>query len=261
MFNPAALRGQEGMVRQLSSRPDLSHGYIISGYPEDTRRSAATAIAQAMMCTSEGAVPCGKCPPCTKVANGIHPDCTTISPLPKKRDILVDQLRQLRSDAFVLPNEGKRKVFIIDQATQMNEAAQNVLLKILEEGPSYVAFLLLASHPDLLLATIRSRCEVLTLAPLEEERLVTPEGQAFAQLLAQGSEIALLEYVLTLDKLDKDKVPSLLDSTLTALMALPVTSRTVKAAALLKDIQSALVVHVSVGALTAALCATLFTQS
>lgn len=245
------------MVRQLSSRPNLSNSYIISGQPEEAGRHCAKVVAQAMVCTSPDKVPCGSCNQCKKVAAGIHPDCTVVTLLPKKHEILAEQVRALRKDTFILPNEGNRKVFIIDQATQMNVSAQNILLKVLEEGPTYVGFLLLASHPDLLLPTIRSRCEVLSLAPYTPSQ-PSEKACTFAQRLITGSELELMEFVLTLEKMDRTHFATLIQETLSILTHSTITPRTMKAMLLLKEMEEPLALYVGVSTLCTALCANLF---
>ena len=97
---------------------------------------------------------------------GVHPDVNFISGGGEGKPIAVDQVRSLRSDAYVRPNEGQRKVYVLEGADQMNASAQNAMLKLLEEGPDYAAFLLLAENGSGVLETVRSRCEELELTPV-----------------------------------------------------------------------------------------------
>lgn len=179
----------------------LSHAYLITGGNREGRRTYARRLAQAYLCQGEHP-PCGRCLPCRKVEAGIHPDVIWVSPLEEKREISVDQARTLRSDAYILPNEGSSKVYVIDPAEDMNPMAQNALLKVLEEGPAYAAFLLLAEEPGSLLDTVRSRCEQLTLAPEQGE--TDPDGQrraqGLAQLLLEGDELAVAEAFAELEQ-------------------------------------------------------------
>ena len=120
-----------------------------------------------MLCTaSSGERPCGRCAPCRKVSSGVHPDVTVISGPGEGKPITVDQVRALRSDAYIRPNEGERKIYLLEQADRMNQSAQNAMLKLLEEGPAYAVFLLLAENGGGLLQTVRSRCEELDLVPV-----------------------------------------------------------------------------------------------
>lgn len=178
----------------------LSHAYLITGGNASSRADCARELAAAYLCTGERP-PCGSCLPCRKVAAGIHPDVVYITPLEDKREISVEQARSLRSDAYVRPNEGKRKVYIIDPAEAMNQAAQNALLKVLEEGPPYAAFLLLAGQPGMLLDTIHSRCEQFALSPQEGQRdpELEEKGVKLARLLLAGDELAAAENMAALE--------------------------------------------------------------
>ena len=164
-----ALAGNSRLKELLSRREEgrgLSHAYIISGPCGSGRHTLARNIAAAMVCTAPGGRPCGKCAPCKKVFGKIHPDVIIIAGAGENKPISVDQVRNLRADAHIRPNEGERKIYLLEGADQMNPSAQNAMLKLLEEGPKYAAFLLLAENGGGLLQTVRSRCEELTLAPL-----------------------------------------------------------------------------------------------
>ncbi len=179
----------------------LSHAYILtgSGAPALSKRIAAAAV-----CDASSGRPCGRCRHCRKAAAGIHPDIITISRLEDKAGILVDQARNLRADAYVVPNEADRKVYIIDPADKMNPQAQNALLKVLEEPPSAVIFLLVASNPNLLLETVRSRCVLLSDVSEEEEDAISDDAREFYRLLRGKDALALAEAILRLD-LKKEK--------------------------------------------------------
>ena len=187
----------------------LSHSYLITGGNAAARRDYARRLAAAYVCAGERP-PCGVCLHCRKAEEDIHPDVITVGPAGDKGEILVDQIRFLRRDAYILPNEARRKVYIIDPADGMNPAAQNALLKVLEEGPDYGAFLLLAQWPDGLLETVRSRCESLSLPPLEEERDPRWEelGRKLAEALLEGGELGRMEAAVPLEKLER---PALLE--------------------------------------------------
>lgn len=164
------LAGNRRIKDQLSLRQEsrgLSHAYIICGPVGSGRHTLARLVSQAMLCEAPAAHrPCGSCGPCKKILRGIHPDVTMISGPGEGKSITVDQVRALRTDAYIRPNEGKRKVYWLEQADQMNASAQNAMLKLLEEGPAYASFLLIAGNEGGLLPTIRSRCEQLALAPV-----------------------------------------------------------------------------------------------
>ena len=161
------LAGNAPLKEQLSAQEKgrgLSHAYLTSGPSGSGKRTLARLLSAAMVCINSTEKPCGDCPGCKKVFGGIHPDVIQVGE--DGKDITVGQARQARSDAYVRPNEGKRKVYIFHNAQNMNPPAQNALLKLLEEGPAYAAFLLLTENPGSLLTTIRSRCEALSLVPV-----------------------------------------------------------------------------------------------
>ena len=188
----------------------LSHAYIIAGGRAESRRAYARQLAMAYVCSGE-TPPCGVCRHCEKAAAGIHPDVIWVTPAEDKREILADQARALRSDAYIRPNEASRKVYLIDPADSLNETAQNALLKVLEDGPPYAAFLFLCAQPGCLLTTIRSRCETLSLPPEEEES--DPRLQSLAALadkLLDGDELALVSFLSSLER-DKIKTRELQD--------------------------------------------------
>lgn len=164
------LAGNGPLKRQLdlqTARRGLSHAYIISGPVGSGKRTLANILAQALLCTGGDALPCGRCSGCRKAAAGIHPDLIRLGA--DGKDITVAQVRALRADAYIRPNEAERKVYLIERAQSMNASAQNAMLKLLEEGPAYAAFLLLTDNAAALLATVRSRCEGLALAPVTTE--------------------------------------------------------------------------------------------
>ena len=179
----------------------LSHAYLITGGSGDSRAALARRLTAAYLCEGERP-PCGTCRACRKAAAGTHPDVVYTAPAPDKREIAVDQIRALRSDAYIRPNEGRRKVYVIDPADAMNPAAQNALLKVLEDGPAYAAFLLLADRPGALLDTVRSRCELLALPPAEAQPNpeLLEQAASLAGLLLGGSELACAQALVELEQ-------------------------------------------------------------
>lgn len=210
----------DGVRRRLEAAVGrLSHAYIIEGPVKETVDALADLLAQAYVCSSEGGKPCGVCSNCRKAAGKIHPDIIRVSLLEDKRMIVVDQVRQLRSEAYIRPNEADRKVFLIEDAQTMNENAQNALLKVLEDGPAYLSFLLLTENAQQLLTTVRSRCETLSLKARPGEDAVQADAElektaaALAGLLVEGDELALVELTTALEvkKPDKDTLLALFD--------------------------------------------------
>ena len=195
-----------------------SHAYIVSGPQRSAVHALADRVAAAFVCSGTGKRPCGTCAHCRKAEGGIHPDILRVSIPADKRSISVEQVRAMRADAYIRPNEAERKVFIIEDAQTMRDEAQNALLKVLEEGPAYAAFLLLTEHPQQLLATIRSRCEVLSLTTGEDERPaelsdeLRQAARELAGLMLSENETALVEYTVALEqkKWDRDTLSAFL---------------------------------------------------
>lgn len=161
LFNdPVARR-----IREAADRGTLSHALLFSGSGD--RLSAARFAAAAMECQSGRGRPCGACAACRKVFADIHPDVVTVRDEAHK-NLSVDTIRQMRADAYVQPNEGARKVYIFPDCGILTEQDQNVLLKLVEEGPPYAAFLFCAENAAVVLQTLRSRCVELKLHPAAE---------------------------------------------------------------------------------------------
>ena len=152
-------------IREAAGRGTLSHALLFSGSGD--RIAAAQYAAAAMECQGGGQKPCGTCPACRKVFSGIHPDVITVRDEAHK-NLSVDTVRRIRADAYIRPNEGARKVYIFPDCTILTEQDQNVLLKIVEEGPPYAAFLFCAENSSVVLQTLRSRCVELKLHPAAE---------------------------------------------------------------------------------------------
>ena len=135
------------------------HSYIISG-DGDAARSRAREMAAAALCESSGAKPCRACRHCRKVLEGIHPDVIPVLDTEHK-ELTVEAVRALRKDVYIRPNEARRKVYVVSDCRQLNQRDQDVLLKVVEEGPPYAAFIFCADAPAALLETVRSRCALL----------------------------------------------------------------------------------------------------
>ena len=198
-------------MRELSfhSADELAHAYILISPSPEERNSAAETIAAAALCSAQGKVPCGLCRDCRKVREGIHPDLIRVSRLAdaggkKKREIMIDQIRALVTDAVVLPNEAARKVYLIEDADTMNVPAQNAALKLLEEPPKGVHFLLCAANAGMLLETVRSRCAEIICSAREDE----PDGElralaeAFLKRCAEEDEAELFRWCAANEGMD-----------------------------------------------------------
>ena len=167
-----ALLGNEQLKETLSAarrKGRMSHFYLLSGPRGSGKHTLADLIAAAMLCREpEG--PCGVCAHCRKVLGRGHPDYITIDD-PTKKTVPVDLIRQARADIFIRPNEGERKIYLVPRAQDMGIPGQNALLKVLEEPPPYVLFLLLCDGAENLLETIRSRAPALRLEPIPDREI------------------------------------------------------------------------------------------
>ena len=205
-------------IREAASRGTLSHALLFSGSGD--LGAAAQYAAAAMECQS-GQKPCGTCSACRKVFSGIHPDVITVRDEAHK-NLSVDTIRQIRSDAYIRPNEGSRKVYIFPDCTILTEQDQNVLLKSVEEGPPYAAFLFCAENASVVLQTLRSRCVELKLHPAETgEKESSEAGVELCRLLAAGKKGSAAELMVRLEKkrLDRDGLAAMLDQARTILAA------------------------------------------
>ncbi len=170
---------------------------ILEGPAGSGKKNLAFLIAAGILCNHP--LPCGNCNSCRKVLVTGHPDVSEIVPPKDKAYIVVDQIRAVRSDAFVRPVEAGCKVFVINGP--MNDAAQNAFLKVLEEPPPGVYFILICEHRNLLMDTVLSRGIVFSLDLASATETRSDQEQAtqvvnqMANALATGSRADLLKAV------------------------------------------------------------------
>lgn len=143
----------------------LHHALILHGPSPSTLRAAALRLARTLNCPDKDGE--DNCATCARVDRGIHPDVQMIALEKERKRISIEQIRAVIGDAGLRPYEGGVKVFVIDPADSISDAGANSLLKTLEEPASDTAFILLTSSADLLLPTIRSRCQIIFLRPEE----------------------------------------------------------------------------------------------
>ena len=183
-------------IREAAGRDALGHAVILSG--QGSLEEAARFTAAAMQCQGADR-PCGACPACRKVLRGVHPDVTVVRD-PDHKNIAVDILRDMVADAYNLPNEGNRKIFIFPDCGALDPKAQNVLLKVVEDGPPRAAFLFCARNSAALLPTIRSRTVEWKLSPPQEEAAEADEGaQQLARLICAGRAADLAAFCTELE--------------------------------------------------------------
>lgn len=203
----------KAVLTRLAGGGRIPRSLLFAGDEGVGKREFALEVARALVCRSPAdGQPCGECPSCErvgkfafpkpgaeidefkKVISSEHPDVAMI--IPRGRNILVDAIRDLEREANFRPFEADVRVFIVDDAEKMNDAASNALLKTLEEPPPPAFIFLITSRPDSLLATIRSRCQILRFSPVAaseiEKYLVKaknfdPQEAALAARLSRGS--------------------------------------------------------------------------
>ncbi len=161
------------LLGQLTGQGRLPHAILIEGPAGTGKKTFAQRIAQSALCTGKEK-PCGICEACRKVENQSHPDICFYTVPEGKKDFPVEQVREIRGQAYVAPNEGACKIYVIDKAHTMNQAAQNALLKLIEEPPPFVCFILLCENRSQMLETILSRVTAISLeTPTVEQCIET----------------------------------------------------------------------------------------
>jgi len=201
----------------VDSPEKLSHSYIISRGSEKQRLETAQRIAAAAVCISDGQRPCGHCRACKKAQSGMHPDIITIRRLTDdkgktKKFVAVDQIREMRDDSLVVPNESDYKVYIIAEGEKLNTEAQNAALKILEEPPKGVIIIICTDNEANLLVTVRSRCTLLLCGGSGEEAQENKKAEGYFTALDSGNPLALPDYCMALEKLTPDGADELIES-------------------------------------------------
>lgn len=132
------------------------HAYMFVSGDAASRRDISRLMAKAILCRNakDGVQPCGECDCCKKMAAGTHPDCIVI---PGNEKTSVDDIRDVVGEAYLSTNEADFKIFILEDADEYNTQSQNALLKVVEEPPKGVRFILTASSVGAILPTVRSR--------------------------------------------------------------------------------------------------------
>ena len=149
-------RKANATLANLAAGGRFPHTLLIEGPEGSGKKTAAWQAAKTLLCEGEPK-PCGRCAHCVKADKRVHPDVRYYTVPEGKKEFPVETVREIRQDAYIAPNEGARKIYLIDRAHAMNAAAQNALLKIIEEPPDFVNFLLLCENRSRMLPTILSR--------------------------------------------------------------------------------------------------------
>ncbi len=143
----------------------IPHALLIHGPAGIGKAGLAAQFARKLLCTGIAPLACGQCPSCHLFAADTHPDYQRVGPEEPGKAIKVDAIRKLINDLALKPQYGGYRIFVIDQAEQMNLSSANALLKTLEEPAERTLILLVSHRPSRLPPTILSRCQKLTLRP------------------------------------------------------------------------------------------------
>ncbi len=206
------LVGQDVVVRTLRNaleHKQIAHAYLFSGLRGVGKTTVARLLAKALNC-DKGPTPqpCGECVPCREIALGSSLDVLEMDAASNRG---IDDVRELREVARVLPVRDRYRVFIVDEAHQLTKDAFGALLKILEEPPAHVVFILASTEKDKFPATILSRCLQVDFRPIPGELVaarlaVVAEKEGFelstgaAQLVARATEGSLRDALSLLDR-------------------------------------------------------------
>jgi DNA polymerase-3 subunit gamma/tau len=193
--------GQEHVTRTLShalEQERVAHGYIFSGHRGIGKTTIARILAMALNCRNKiGSAarptpePCGVCDSCKEIRAGNSLDVIEIDAATNRG---IDEIRELREAARYAPARDRYKIYLLDEAHQITDAAFNALLKILEEPPEHVVFMMATTQPEDIPQTIRSRCQHFSFHAVTFDDIVAQLTQIATQegILADPQAIALL---------------------------------------------------------------------
>lgn len=151
------------IIGTLDNNGRIPHATVIESKDKNKALAAARFLSMYAVCISENK-PCGVCAQCHKAEQAAHADIKYAYPEKKSKTYSIDQMRDISKDAYIRPNEANAKIYIFEDAdNRLSVIAQNSFLKLLEEPPQNVYFILLCENAKGLLATILSRCTVITL--------------------------------------------------------------------------------------------------
>lgn len=168
-------RGHDTLLERLAGACDrgrLAHALLFAGPDGVGKALAARWLAARIVCAADRERPCAACSACLQVAAGSHPDLHVLEVLEGKKEIGIDAVRQLRRFVNLTPGSAHRKIGIIDEADKLSVAAQNALLKTLEEPPPDSTLILVTARPGALLPTVRSRVQRILFSPLPADIVV-----------------------------------------------------------------------------------------
>src|SRR5258708_4419155 len=189
--------GQEHVTRTLKNAIEqqrIAHGYIFSGHRGIGKTTVARILAMALNCRSSNVPvpePCGKCDSCLEIRAGNSVDVIEIDAATNRG---IDEIRELRDAARYRPARDRFKIYILDEAHQITDAAFNALLKTLEEPPGHVIFMMATTQPEDIPQTIRSRCQHFSFHAVRFDEIVSQLRSLAGQesITADEDSLALL---------------------------------------------------------------------
>ncbi len=194
----ADVAGQDHVTRTLLNaltQNRIAHGYIFSGHRGIGKTTIARILAQALNCRTEiGSAqrptpePCGICDSCVEIRQGNAVDVIEIDAATNRG---IDEIRELRDAARYAPARDRYKIYILDEAHQITEAAFNALLKTLEEPPSHVIFMMATTEPENIPQTIRSRCQHFSFHAVKFDDILAQLKMIAAQEQVEAEDAAL----------------------------------------------------------------------
>lgn len=181
------------------------HALVIDGGTDEQRMREALEFCAALLCESEGKKPCGNCPQCKKALENQHPDIINVVREKDRKNIGIKILRDMVDDAYVLPNDSDKKIYIIPHADEIEQKNQNALLKTLEEPPAHATFILLCPSHSVLIGTILSRVSIFSLEEVSEVKKQDAEkgnelATNIADAIAKRDEAELVFVASAFDK-------------------------------------------------------------
>ncbi len=132
-------------IYDLAAKKTIPHALLLESDNKNSGTDVATNIAKILMCRGNQNLPCNNCVSCKKIDGSIHPDVEFISPINNQKTIGIDVIRNLKKSAYITPNECDYKIYIFPDTSIITPQAQNAFLKILEEPPKSVIFIMICS--------------------------------------------------------------------------------------------------------------------
>ena len=223
----AHIDGQPTVIALLNNalkKKVVSHAYLFCGPADVGKFATAFGIARAINCLSKPNQGCEDCDSCMKISAGTHPDVVVLPTQGASQHIPISIIRDLILTTLGRPSlEGKARFFFIKEATALQTASSNALLKILEDPPHDTYFILCTTTPDTILPTIRSRCQRINFYPNKRSKTPQSNTEEHRNILAQffsfiaQNDFHKLENTISLMAQDKETATTILDEAITQL--------------------------------------------